>query len=118
MRHWLHQWIPIRSHGKTMTKHMVLAAMTAILASACSPGGSSSASDAAQGGGLSTSECQAMVDKSRELSGMPADAFVEAAEQAVQQCDASTSVSRGDYDCAMAASTMQDFQNCRIDVLN
>jgi len=101
-----------------MRKGVALAAMAAFLASACSPGGSSSSTDLAQAGGLSESECRAMVDKSRELSGMPSDAFVEAADQAVQQCDASTSVSRSDYDCALAASSMEAFQACRIDVLN
>lgn len=93
----------------------MLAALAVLSVAACSPGGGAGAGE---GGGLTEAQCQAIVDKSRSLSGMPADMFADAAAQTVQQCTQSTKVSQKDYDCAMAASSMEAFQDCRIDVVN
>ncbi len=96
-----------------MKNVLTLAAIVALGLTACSPGGDSGTA----GGGLSESQCRDMVGKSRDLAGMPDDVFVEAGEQAVQQCAASTNTSQADYDCAMAASTADEFRACGIDVI-
>jgi hypothetical protein len=95
-----------------MKSVFVFAALAALGLAACSPAGSGSGG----GGGLSESECRAIVDKSREMAGMPDGVFEEESEQTVQQCLQSSSVSKSDYDCAMAATSPEAFQACRIDV--
>lgn len=89
------------------------AALAALGLAACSPGGGAGAGG---GGGLSEGECRAIVDKSRQMAGMPDGVFEEESEQTVQQCLQSSSVSKADYDCAMAATSADAFQACRIDV--
>ena len=97
-----------------MKNAFLFAAMAALGLAACSPGGGAGAG----GGGLSEGECRAIVEKSRDLAGMPDGVFVEESEQTVQQCAQSSNVSRADYDCAMAAASAEAFQACRIDVIN
>lgn len=96
-----------------MKNVFVFAAIAALGLAACSPGGGTGAGG---GGGLSENECRAIVDKSREMAGMPDGVFEEESEQTVQQCMQSSSVSKADYDCAMAAASAEAFQACRIDV--
>lgn len=90
--------------------------LTTLLATACSSGSSDAGGAAPQAETLSIAECRQIFEKSMQLRGMPAETFASVADQAARECHASRKATQDDLRCALAASTMDQLQACRIDV--
>jgi hypothetical protein len=95
-------------------KPMFLAAAIALSASACTPSHGDAAAGA--GGGLSETECRAVLDHGRELMGMPADVTSDALEAELHTCADEGTLSQAEYDCGMAATSMPEYGACGIDL--
>ena len=93
----------------------VLTAAVVLATSACSPSGSGSTASSGASA-LGEAQCREVVQKSRELQGMPDDAFVEASEQVIRDCASKGRLQQEGYDCALGAGTIEEFQACGIDL--
>jgi hypothetical protein len=93
--------------------HAAAVAVIVLCAGACSQGGSGQAS---AGGGLSETECRAVLGKAREMMDMPADFTSDALEAELRTCADKGTLSQAEYDCGMAATSMPEWAACGIDL--
>ena len=94
--------------------HAAAIAAIVLSATACSPSDGDAAAGA--GDGLSETECRAVLDKGRELMGIPADVMSDALEAELRTCADDGTLSQEEYDCGMAATSAQEFAACGIDI--
>lgn len=96
-----------------MTLKYLLAAACLAACSACSgpdSGGS------AGGPPASASECRAIVEKGMELQGIPTGSMDELVEASVQKCVNEGKVTKGDYQCVMAAASADESRACNVNL--
>ena len=93
-------------------KLLVTAACLA-LCSACSVVGSGGSSG---GPPASAAECRAIAEKGLELQGIPVSAMGEIVEATVQKCVSEGKVTKGDYQCVMAATSADASRACNVNL--
>ncbi|HRQ65588.1 MAG TPA: hypothetical protein PKZ76_12135, partial [Xanthomonadaceae bacterium] len=85
-----------------------LAVAAAMLCSACSGGVGGG------GGGLTKEECKYVFVKGFQLQGMPEVVYRDTIDISAQGCAESDAVSRKDYECVVAAETLEDYEDCQV----
>jgi hypothetical protein len=91
------------------------ATLLALALAACSSPSDSGTADASatQAG---EAECRGVIDKSMELQNIPEGSFDQIADMAVAECLESGKLTVEQYECAVAASDIDQFQACGIDL--
>ncbi|HET6604611.1 MAG TPA: hypothetical protein VFG21_10435 [Xanthomonadaceae bacterium] len=84
-----------------------VAAAAALACTACTDGGHG-------GGGLTQAECKQLYVKGFQLQGMPESVYSEMLDLASQGCAEADAVSRRDFECAMDASTLKQYEDCHV----
>lgn len=89
-------------------KSTVLMALVVLGASGCDTGGGKS------GETITEAQCHTVVAKGFELQGMPKSASDEMARDAAKGCAMANAIKTTDHECAVAASTLAEYEACDI----
>jgi hypothetical protein len=93
-------------------KIVLQAAAVAAFAMACSS--CSLPGDGHGGGGMTAAQCKEVYVKGMTLQGTPEAAYAEWIDQAAQGCAEADALSKQDYDCAVKATTLDEYTACKI----
>lgn len=68
------------------------------------------------GGGdkITEAECKLVYEKGFQLQGTPEAVYKDTIDVAAQGCAQANAISRKDYECVVAANSLQDYQDCKV----